>query len=248
MRLVLSNAVEFKKAIDAISVLIDEAEFIVSKNGLKLKAADPSQISMVDFRLPKSAFSEYEVENETKIGVDLDYFSQILNRSKAGEKLVIELNEKDSRLKIQLKSSSTRSFSLQLIDISSSELPTPKVDFDAVVKVNANLIQDGLKDASLVSNHVTLGVTSKNFFIKAASSKGESNNEITKEDKDLKEINAKKECYAMFPLDYLQDMLKTASSDTLVELSLKTNAPVKITYSIGKAEIEYFLAPRIESS
>ena len=48
MKLVLDNAVEFKKAIDAISVLIDEAEFIVSKEGLKLKATDPSQVSMID--------------------------------------------------------------------------------------------------------------------------------------------------------------------------------------------------------
>ncbi|MBU2099801.1 proliferating cell nuclear antigen (pcna) [Candidatus Micrarchaeota archaeon] len=248
MKLVLDNAVEFKKAIDAVSVLIDEAELIVSKDGLKLKAADPSQISMIDFKMPKEAFSEYKVESETKIGIDLDYLSQVLNRSKSSEKLILELDEKDSRLKIQLKDSSVRSFSVPLIEISSSDLPTPKIEFDAEVKATAGLIQDGLKDAVLVSTHVTLGVTSKNFFIKAGSSKGDSANEITKDDKNLKELNAKKECYAMFPLSYLQDMLKAASSDTEVHLYLKTNAPVKITYAIGKAEIEYFLAPRIESS
>jgi len=248
MKLVLDNAVEFKKAIDAISVLIDEAEFIVSKEGLKLKATDPSQVSMIDFKMPKEAFSEYSIESETRIGIDLDYLSQILSRSRAGEKLIIELLEKESMLKLQLKDSSTRSFSVQLIEISSSDLPTPKVEFDAEIKANAGLIREGLKDALLVSTHVTLGVTSKNFFIKASSSKGESINEITKEDADLKELNAKKECYAMFPLDYLQDMLKSASNDTLVSMHFKSNAPVKITYSIGKAELEYFLAPRIESS
>jgi len=248
MKLVFDNAVEFKKAIDSVSVLIDEAELIVSKEGLRLKATDPSQISMIDFKMPKEAFSEYKIESETKIGLDLDYLSQVLNRCKAGEQLIIELNEKDSRLKVEFKGGSTRNFSVPLIDISSSDLPTPKVEFDAIVKANASLIQDGLKDSSLVSTHVTLGVTSKNFFIKAGSSKGETINEITKEDKNLKELNAKKECYAMFPLDYLQDMIKSASSDTEVKLSLKSNAPVKISYSIGKATIEYFLAPRIESS
>ncbi len=248
MKLVLDNAVEFKKAIDAVSVLIDEAEFIVSKEGLSLKATDPSQISMIDFKMPKSAFAEFEIENTTKIGVDLDYLSQVLSRSKAGEKLVIELDEKESRLKLQLKDSFVRNFSVPLIEISSSDLPTPKVEFDAVIKAKAGMIQDGLKDALLVSTHVTLGITSKNFFIKASSSKGDSANEIIKEDKNLKELTAKKECYAMFPLDYLQDMLKSASSDTEVELSLKSNAPVKINYFVGKAELEYFLAPRIESS
>ncbi len=248
MKLVLDNAVEFKKAVDAISVLIDEAELIISKDGLKLKATDPSQISMIDFKMPKEAFSEYEIESETKIGIDLDYLSQVMNRSKSGEKLLLELNEKESRLKIQFQAGSIRNFSVPLIDVSSADLPTPKVEFDAVIKAKANLIQDGLKDSSLVSTHVTLGVTSKNFFIKSSSSKGESVNEITKDDKNLKELNAKKECFAMFPLDYLQDMMKSASADTEVELSLKSNAPVKITYGIGKAVLEYFLAPRIESS
>jgi len=118
MRLVLDNAAEFKKAIDAVSVLIDEAELIVSKDGLRLKATDPSQISMIDFRMPKEAFSEYKIEAETKIGLDLDYLSQVLNRCKAGEKLIIELNEKDSRLNVEFKGSSTRNFSVPLIDIS----------------------------------------------------------------------------------------------------------------------------------
>jgi DNA polymerase III sliding clamp (beta) subunit (PCNA family) len=51
----------------------------------------------------------------------------------------------------------------------------------------------------------------------------------------------------MFPLDYLQDMLKVASSDTKVNLFLKASAPVKVSYSISDASINYFLAPRIES-
>lgn len=52
----------------------------------------------------------------------------------------------------------------------------------------------------------------------------------------------------MFPLDYLQDMLKAASGDTKVNLFLKSNAPVKVSYKIGDANISYFLAPRIETA
>ncbi|MEW6294851.1 MAG: proliferating cell nuclear antigen (pcna) [Candidatus Diapherotrites archaeon] len=249
MKLILSNAGEFKRAIDAISVLIDEAEFIITKEGLSLKATDPSQISMVDFKMEKKAFKEYNVEKDTKIGLDLDYLSQVMSRCKANDELTMNIDETNSRLELIFKSDSTRRFSVPLIDISTTELPSPKIEFDAEVKVIAGLIQDGLKDSSLVSTHVTLGVTGKKFFIKATSSKGEAHNEIiSAEDKGLKELKAKKECYAMFPLDYLQDMLKGASSDTTVELHLKSNAPVKISYPISKAEITYFLAPRIETS
>jgi proliferating cell nuclear antigen len=246
-KLVLSEAIDFKKSIEAISVLINEAEFVLSKEGLSLKAADPSQISMVDFKMDKKAFKEFVVDQETRIGLDLDYLSQVMSRGKPKEELVLELNTESSRLDITFKGKSNRRFSVPLIDISSSELPSPKIEFDSHLKIKADVLQDALKDVLLVSSHVSVGVTAKSFYVKASSSKGEVFNETEKSEKALIELNAKKEAEAMFPLDYLNDMLKSASSDTVVELSLKSNNPVKISYNIGKAEIVYFLAPRIET-
>ena len=70
VELILENASSFKKCIEALAVLIDEAEFVIDKDSVRLKATDPSQISMVDFVLEKSAFKHYDVENHTKIGLD----------------------------------------------------------------------------------------------------------------------------------------------------------------------------------
>jgi len=78
MDLVLKDVSVFKKSIEAISVLIDEAELVVGKDGLELKATDPSQISMIDFTLGKQAFEKFESE-ETRLGLDLDYLNQILS-------------------------------------------------------------------------------------------------------------------------------------------------------------------------
>ena len=83
--LVLDNAAEFKRCIDAIAVLIDEAEFVVDENGLSLKATDPSQISMVDFSLPKTAFKSFKADGVAKIGLDLDYLAQVMARSKSSD-------------------------------------------------------------------------------------------------------------------------------------------------------------------
>ena len=43
-------------------------------------------------------------------------------------------------------------------------------------------------------------------------------------------------------------MLKVADAKTQVELSIKSSAPVKVSYAIGDAHITYFLAPRIETA
>ena len=247
VKLVLDNAGDFKRAIDGISVLIDEAEFVISQTGLSLKATDPSQISMVDFSLPAKSFKKFEVEGTAKIGVDLDYFGQIMSRAKPTDELTLELDEQNSRLKVRLSGGSDRNFVVPLIDVSSSELPTPKIEFDAEVKLHSSVLSDGLKDASLISTHIVLAVKDDAFWLKASSSKGEVNNKTVKSSHGLLDVKAKKECQAMFPLDFLSDMLKATTGETPMDISLKANAPVRVSYSVGPVLLTYFLAPRIES-
>jgi len=247
MELVLEKAGDFQKSIEAIAVLIDEAEFLVGENGIFLKATDPSQISMVSFSLEKKAFKKFDAKASTKIGLDLDYLRQVMSRAKPDDHLTLELADNDNRLHVCFKGQSSRRFQIPLIDISSSELPNPKIEFDAIVKMRAVVLQDALKDASLISSHVSLGIVKDKFFVKADSSKGNLYNETEKDKKNLIELKASKEVISMFPLDYLQDMLKAASPDTELELKLKGNAPVELSYKIGEACITYLLAPRIES-
>lgn len=247
IHLALKQASDFKRCIDGIAVLIDEAELVLDSKGLMLKATDPSQISMVDFFLPKEAFASYQVDGIAKIGIDLDYLSQIMSRAKPSDELVLELDEQASRLNVSFKGSAKRKFSVPLIDVSSAELPVPKIDFDVELALKADVLQDSLKDASLISTHVTVGVKSEQFFVKASSSKGELNSQTSKEDKGLLELKSKSDCQAMFPLDFLTDTLKAATNDTQLNVFLKANAPIKLHYKVGEASLAYFLAPRIES-
>ncbi|MFH0714958.1 MAG: proliferating cell nuclear antigen (pcna) [Candidatus Diapherotrites archaeon] len=246
MKLVLENASEFKRMVDAISALIDEAEFVIDETGVKLKATDPSQISMVDFSLEKKAFKTFEVEALSKIGLDLDYLSQVMARAKNSDSLSLELDEANGRLNVEFAGNSKRSFAVPLLDVSQQELPSPKLEFDAEIEITAGAVQDALKDAALVSSHISLGVDSSNFFMKASSSKGDWNYSVSKKEGIVHSLEAKKEANSMFPLDYLQDILKGASSADKIALCLKSNHPLKLSYSIGSARLTYFLAPRIE--
>ncbi len=243
MELVLKNASSFKKSIEAISVLIDEAEIIV-KDGLELRATDPSQISMVDFKMPKTSFEKFDAQ-EMKLGLDLDYLNQVLSRAQSSDKLEISLDDKKSFLEIKFLGKAERSFQIPLIDISSSEVPSPKIEFDAELTINPIFLQNAFKDASLMSSHIVIGCDEEKFFVEAKSSKGKLREEAKKDKETLPEMMVKKECKSMFPLDYLKDMLKSASEKAFI--SIKTNAPIRISYKIDEAEITYFLAPRIEN-
>ncbi len=247
MNLVFEDAPLFRKFIEGISVLVDEAEFVISEKGLALKATDPSQISLIDFEVPKKAFKKFDVAEPTRIGLDLSYLSQVMGRAKSGDSLEWILGSDKSQLLIVFTGKAKRSFSVPLLDITTGDLPLPKIDFDAEIKIKAEVLGDSLKDASLISTHVVFAIEDDSFVVRANSSKGNLKNVYTQKDDAVISLKAKDEVKSMFPLDYLVNIIKAASGDTEVKVGLKSNAPVEVTYTIGEAKFQYFLAPRIES-
>lgn len=242
----MDDARIFKGCIDAIVTLIDEGEFDIDKAGIKLRSMDPSQIAMVDFFLPAHAFKEYKLEKGVKIGLNFEDISKVLGRVRPGESITLSLN--DSRLQLLFKGKTSRRFNMPLIDIGASVPNEPKIPFDTTIKIQANEIKEALKDASLVSAHVSLEVSPEKFTISASSDKGEVNIETKKGDDAILDFQVKSPAKAMFPLEYLNDLLKASDSTSIITLSLKTDAPLKVNYAIGEANVAYFLAPRIEST
>ena len=82
MNIIVNEAPALKSAVDSIVSLVEEGLFEIKPDGIHLKAMDPSQISMVSFSMPKSAFLEYNLPEETKIGLNIGQFSSILSRGK----------------------------------------------------------------------------------------------------------------------------------------------------------------------
>ncbi len=243
----IDDAKSFKDSVDAIATLIDESEFDINQDGMFLRAMDPSQIAMVDFKLPKSSFETFNVPEQTKIGLNLDDLARIMSRVRPGENLTLKLDDTASRLELVFKGKTTRKFNLPLLDIGNTSPKTPSIEFDAKIKLNGNVIKEGLKDASLVSSHVILKATEKGFDITAHGDKGDVVIEALKEQDILLEHTVNAEAKAMFPLEYLNDLLKSADASSIVEINLGTDKPLKLQYEVGAATLTYFLAPRIET-
>ena len=58
----------------------------------------------------------------------------------------------------------------------------------------------------------------------------------------------KADARAMYPLEYLNDILKSAPPESIVTLEMKSDAPIRVEYGIGDATVKYYLAPRIETA
>lgn len=247
MELVVEDAKFFKSCIDAIVNLVDEGTFEISNDGMKLRTMDPSQIAMIDFVLPKEAFSKLETDGKTNLCVNLVDLSKILARTRVEESLSIKLDERESRLLLEFKGESKRHFKLPLLETNSSLPKEPKIAFDAVAKLKGGAFKAMLHDAGLLSSHVVLQADDGEFVVEAHGDSGDLRIETKKESNSLTDLKVSMKARAMFPFEYLDDITRACPEDSTMELHLKSEAPVKTVYEIGKAKLAYYLAPRVET-
>ncbi|MEM2890014.1 MAG: proliferating cell nuclear antigen (pcna) [Candidatus Hadarchaeum sp.] len=245
----MSDPKVWKTCVGAMVNLIEEAAFRFTTEGVKMKAMDPSHVALVDFELPAAAFSEYAVKQPVTLGINLTEMDKILSRAKADDELILELDEKMNRLAIVFKGASTRRLSLPLIDVREAELQEPRIQFTATAEILAGIIQDGLKDAELISDNVRFELNEEGFFITAEGDRGSTELKLCKGDKGLLKLSAKERARAMFNIKYLTDMTKAAGSADVIKISLGTNLPIQLDYPIagGVGRLRFLLAPRVES-
>ncbi|NOZ76777.1 MAG: proliferating cell nuclear antigen (pcna) [Euryarchaeota archaeon] len=239
----LSDPKILKSSIDAISNLIDEAGITVDESGMKLRAMDPAHVALVDFELSKDAFDEFEVKESAVIGLDLDRFNTILKRAGSADKISMSLE--DSALRVRFKNTSTRTFNIPLIDVSEEELKIPALEFGSVVEIDPRMISEGIKDAEIVSDHVTFKTDQDAFYILAKGDLG--NVEITIKKEDTISFEVTSEAESMFSIEYLKDMIKASEIADSATVSLGANIPVKMDFAASNAKLSFLLAPRIES-
>ncbi len=237
-----------RSSMEAISNLIDEACLIATQEGLQMRAMDPAHVALVDFSLKQEVFEEYTIKESTvplHIGLDLTRFCTILKRGKS-DSIYLELPEGSSTLKIKFVNSSTRTFSMPLIEISEEELKVPSLDFPAMVEIEPKALDDAIKDAEIVSDHVIFSMDDENFYISARGELGDVEIKINKKDAISFDISGEK-VKSMFSIEYLKDMIKASDIASTVKIYLGNNIPVKLEFVAGGVELSFLLAPRIES-
>ncbi len=242
----IDDARYWKNCVDSIVSLIDEGSFNITKEGISLKAMDPSGISMISFFIPNKAFAKYDVDKPILIGLNLENLGKILASSRGDEQLIMKENGNKFVLEFVGKNSRRR-YRLPMIDVKKDADKEPKVEFDSVVEVKADSLKEILKDANLLSTHVGFKTDKDSFVVVAKGDAGELEEEHMNNAEVIKKINTSKASSATFNLDYLERMISACPSNSVMMLSIKTEEPIKIDYRIGDANVSYYLAPYMET-
>jgi len=246
-KLVMKTPKLWKTCVSAASALVQEAAFIVTPEGLKMKAMDPSHIALIDIDLPAGAFEGFEVEKPTIIGVSLAEMNRIVSRAKSDDELTIEFDDKTNRLTLTLGGPPERHFSTPVIDVRKEDLPEPKLKLTATAEVAAGAIQDGIKDAELIGDLVNIEASKDGIRMWAESDKGTSELRLNAGDEVLPKLDVSEPARAGYHVKQLGDMVKTCFPADIIKIGLGTDQPIQLDRPIAGGRLRFILAPRIES-
>lgn len=233
-----------KGLVNVISTLIDEVKFSINKEGMSLKAVDPAHVAMIDLKVNADAFESFEAE-DTEIGLDLDKVKEVLKLSSPGDLISMEQDETHGRLIFKIGNITRR---MNLVDTASmSDVKVPQLDLPSSIEVLASELQKGIKAAENISDHLTLTADSDSFEL---SCEGDTDSVNLRLDKSqLKGLSVDQRVSSMYPLDYFSNLVKAVSGDAVITINLADDFPLKLKFGLadGKGEVNYLLAPRIES-
>ncbi|MBN1786157.1 MAG: proliferating cell nuclear antigen (pcna) [Candidatus Methanofastidiosa archaeon] len=237
------EAKNWKNIISVIGSIIEEAPLRIDKDGLTLRAMDPSHISLIDLEVPKDQFIDFSVDSDRVIGIDVEEMSRVMSRGKPTDMMLIKADEDNNKLFVTFIGESRRRFGLPIIDTpEQSNLKLPDFPTNAIIGIDASLFKDGIKDASIVADHITLEAKNNSFIMRAEGDIGDIETKIEKS--SLVELKLEEECKSTFNLSYLADV--SSSINGPITLELGNDSPILMNFEIGGATIKFVLAPRIE--
>ncbi|MGB8218531.1 MAG: DNA polymerase sliding clamp [Candidatus Methanoperedens sp.] len=234
-----------KDSIEILSVMIDEAKFKLTPQGISARAVDAANVAMVSFDLEKDAFESYEA-TEGELGIDLKKLNGVMEMANKDDNIELELDEAAHKLIVRMRG---LAYTMSLLDPSSirKEPKIPNLNLAASVVIRGEDIKRAVKAAEKVSDYMALGVKGDVFFMEA---EGDTDKVLVEIPKDQLIGIKSAEVKALFSLEYLLDMSKTAGKSGEVTLNIGTDYPLKVAFQFaeGHGHAEYMMAPRVDSS
>ena len=206
MKLTLQDTKYLKEPILIISELVNEATFKIDKDKIELIAMDPANVAMVIFKLLSTAFTEYDVKEPLDLTINLDSFKQVLKRINADDTMTLELI--NNKLKIELKSNTTRTFNLSLINSEASIKKIPDLKFPLKIEMQTSLFDQAIEDSDIISDSVSFIVDKDKFTLEALGSLTSSKVDLPNDNSTIIQVQDK--VSSRYSIEYLKKMIKTS--------------------------------------
>ena len=237
-KIVISQS-NLSSIIAAVSHLTNDAKISISGDGLKIEAVDAANVAMVFLKAGAPAFDHFEA-TPCEIALDLQKLQSLASGK---EPVSMTLEEETHKLHIAV---GRAKYTMSLLDPSSIKAGPriPQLDLPCSITMTGSDLQDAIKAANKVSDHIILEQTDEEFIFSA---KGDIDS--FRMPFQLTELTGIRHgmSRALFSLDYITDISKVAASGKEVQIETGIDYPARIAFIPSPdISVTYLMAPRIE--
>lgn len=248
VRLKFRDAVTWRYVIAAISKIIEETSISINEDGVRLKAIDPSYTSLVDFYVPATAFTEYELSGkEVLVSINLEDLSKVLKRARSSDELVLEPGV--GKLVVALVGRGVRKFSLPSLEASVEEVP--EISFEKAFrgKLPPTSLASILRELKTIGDEIEFSVKSggDGLVVKSSSEIAEAEVVLNFSSGVFIEYEVLADASSKYTIDYLADISPVGKVAEYVTLSFGDKTPIELQYDLPLGgSLKFYVAPRGE--
>lgn len=219
---------------------------------IHIQGMDKSHVCLFNVKIDKKWFSNYDVDNLTKISIDTNIFHSIISTKSDNQDLNIYTDEKNIDVlyinfdSITHKGDFKKSFKMPLTDFEYNEMVIPIVEYDAEFSLSSKQNSDIFSQLINFGNDIIIKCSENNVSLNTDGITGEMLVEIPIDDLSSYSILEGEEIVLTYSLSYINKMCITNKLSSDIEFSLSREFPMKISYNLGDdSSLIFFIAPKI---
>ena len=254
MRVTLQSKVKIDIFV-AIFQLLKNGSSIVKleflKDKLYIQGMDKSHVCLFYVKIQSTWFHSYESDINVNIVLDTNSFHMILSKYTENNILVLTNNNTQDYLDIEMitpdniKGEYNRYFQLPLLDIEEDSLEVPDTEFDADFSLKTKQLHDLTSQLILFGDTLDISCNENGIDLNTSSEHGKMNVKIPIDDLTEFSISEGEDLKLSFSLNYIHKICLTTKLSKEIQVSIKNDYPIRLTYNLGDdSNIVFFVAPK----
>ncbi|KAH9600851.1 Proliferating cell nuclear antigen [Trypanosoma melophagium] len=166
----------WKRLVECINGLVNEANFDCNPGGLSIQAMDTSHVALVHMLLRDDCFTKYQCERNSILGLNLASLSKVLKIIEASDSLTLR-HEDDCDVVTLTSENVDRSrkceYQLKLLEIEAEAMCIPQLDYKATVTLSSQEFAKIVRDMTVFGETVTIEIGREGVKFSSAGDVGE---------------------------------------------------------------------------
>ena len=234
--------------------ILTDVNISFSEIGLYIQGMDVTHALLVELKIKKEWFDNYNVTKNITMGINCETFFKILNCLKDDQNIKLNFDEDDDKLSISFSEgeSISKDFELNLMEIDAELMDIPEKEYQMDICLKSQEFTDLIKELTIFNDIVTINCDDNSMKMIATGTLGKMKVEIKDEDVIEYAIEEDTNLELNFALNFLAKICHFNKLNTDLYFHCSDDTPLKIHYSLddktsseSQSYCRFFIAPKI---